>query len=174
MFCLLALLSARGQTPLMMVKNLNNGVEIVDHYIRRWNYGKKLKEKLMNLFPVKLLGCVLACVVTGCSTVQSSRDGWSGFSETGKATYYADKYQNKKTASGEPYQRELKTAAHKQLPFGTNLKVTNLNNGKSVVVRVNDRGPFIKGRIVDLSKSAFSSIGNTSVGVLDVEIEVLD
>lgn len=130
----------------------------------------------MNLFPVKTLGLALAVLVTGCSSMQSSdsSEGWSGYTETGKATYYADKYQGKKTASGEPYKRELKTAAHKELPFGTNVKVTNLSNGKSVVVRVNDRGPFTKGRILDLSKSAFSSIGNINAGVLDVEMEVVD
>ena len=66
------------------------------------------------------------------------------------------------------------TAAHKTLPFGTKVRVTNIKNGKSVVVEINDRGPFIKSRVLDLSKAAFSEIGKTSSGVMQVEYEVLD
>jgi len=96
-----------------------------------------------------------------------------GYTETGKASYYADKHLYKKTANGERYDHKLQTAAHRKIPFGTRIKVTNLDNGKSTVVTVNDRGPYVEGRIVDLSKSAFSSIGDTAVGLLDVEIEVV-
>ncbi|WP_414730227.1 septal ring lytic transglycosylase RlpA family protein, partial [Zhongshania aliphaticivorans] len=71
------------------------------------------------------------------------------------------------------YKHELNTAAHRTLPFGSNVKVTNISNSKSVVVRINDRGPFVKGRIVDLSKSAFDAIGNTYSGLIEVEIEVI-
>lgn len=114
------------------------------------------------------------CILTGCSTVQSGAGGnWIGFTESGKASYYADKHQNRKTASGELYKHDLKTAAHKRLPFGSNVKVTNIKNGKSVIVKINDRGPFVKGRIIDLSKSAFRTIGNTSSGLINVKIEVL-
>jgi rare lipoprotein A len=65
------------------------------------------------------------------------------------------------------------TAAHKTLPFGSEVKVTNLNNGKSVTVRINDRGPFVKGRIIDLSRAAFSQIANLDRGVVKVEIRVV-
>ncbi len=65
------------------------------------------------------------------------------------------------------------TAAHKTLPMNTMLLVTNLQNKRKVVVRINDRGPFVKGRIIDLTRSAFSSIGNTGSGVIDVKIEVI-
>lgn len=65
------------------------------------------------------------------------------------------------------------TAAHKKLPFGTKVKVINVKNGKSVTVRINDRGPFISGRIIDLSRSAFSSIGNLDSGIIDVQIKVV-
>ena len=65
--------------------------------------------------------------------------------EIGKASYYADKYQNRQTASGELFDQNRYTAAHKTLPFGTWTKVTNVNNGRSVIVRVNDRGPFVAG-----------------------------
>lgn len=110
----------------------------------------------------------------GCSSVQpGAGSDWTGFTERGQASYYADKFQNRKTASGAVYRHELHTAAHKQLPFGSTVKVTNTTNGKSVVVEVNDRGPFVEGRIIDLSKSAFSRIGSTSLGLINVKIEVL-
>ena len=111
----------------------------------------------------------------GCSTVQPShknKDGL-GYSESGIASYYADKHQNLKTASGERYRHDLKTAAHKTLPFGVNVKVTNLENSKSVIVKVNDRGPFVKGRIMDLSKSAFMAISQPNQGLLKVRIEIV-
>lgn len=128
---------------------------------------------------------VATLVVTGCSSMQSmetasrgntssSASDWSGYDESGQATFYADKYVGRKTASGEVYQHGLKTAAHKRLPFGSRVKVTNTQNNKSVVVKVNDRGSFGGGRIIDLSKSAFSSIANPAVGVIPVEIEVLE
>lgn len=121
-----------------------------------------------------LIGALMLLGLSGCATTKTASDGWVGFSETGKASYYADKHQNHKTASGALYKHELKTAAHKKLPFGSVVKVTNLSNGKSVVVTINDRGPFVKGRIIDLSKSAFRSIGALSAGLLKVEIEVLE
>jgi rare lipoprotein A len=98
----------------------------------------------------------------------------TGHKETGEASFYAMKYQSRKTASGEIFDQSAYTAAHNQLPFGTNVKVTNLKNGKSVIVRINDRGPFVKGRIIDLSRSAFSKIGDTRDGVITVTIEVVD
>ncbi len=96
------------------------------------------------------------------------------FTQEGKASYYANFHQNKKTANGELYKHDLKTAAHRSLPFGTKVKVTNVANGKSVVVKVNDRGPYSKGRIIDLSKSAFTSIGSLASGVLNVAIETIE
>lgn len=92
--------------------------------------------------------------------------------EKGKASFYANKFEGKRTACGEIYHHENFTAAHKSLPFGTWVKVVNLNNKKAVIVRINDRGPFIKGRIIDLSKSAAKEIGNTNQGVFSVSIEV--
>ena len=109
-----------------------------------------------------------------CSTVPTKRDSnWIGFTETGKASYYAMKFQSKKTASGELYDRAKKTASHKKLPFGTKVKVTNIKNSKSVIVKINDRGPFVKGRIIDLSNSAFRRIANLEAGVIEVKIEVI-
>ena len=74
---------------------------------------------------------------------------------------------------GELYKAGRKTAAHRTLPFGSQVKVTNVRNGKSVVVRINDRGPFVRGRVIDLSRSAFASIGDVSAGLLNVRIEVI-
>ncbi len=93
--------------------------------------------------------------------------------ETGKASYYSDKLHGKKTASGEPYDRTKLTAAHRTLKFGTKVKVTNLANNRSVVVRINDRGPAIKARIIDLSRAAAEQIGVIQAGVADVRIEIL-
>lgn len=120
--------------------------------------------------------CVLACLCTlaGCATSSPNTGrSWLGFTESGTASFYADKHVNQITASGERYQHSFKTAAHKKLPFGSRVKVTNLKNGKSVIVKINDRGPFVKGRIIDLSKSAFQSIGNTASGLIKVKIEVI-
>lgn len=118
--------------------------------------------------------CIMMISVTGCSTLGPGADGnWVGYTESGEASYYADRHQNQKTASGERYQHAATTAAHKKLPFGSRVKVTNVANGKSVVVRINDRGPFVRGRIIDLSKSAFASIANLSAGVVKVKIEVV-
>lgn len=90
--------------------------------------------------------------------------------ETGYASYYSDKLNGHSTASGEPFNNSKLTAAHKKLPFGTMVKVTNCNNGKSVIVRINDRGPFVTGRIIDLSKAAASTIGMLSAGIAKVII----
>jgi rare lipoprotein A len=96
------------------------------------------------------------------------------FYEIGKASFYADKFQSMRTASGERFDQKAKTAAHRRLPFGTKVKVTNKQNQKSVIVTINDRGPFVKGRIIDLSRFAFSRIGNTRDGILDVGIQIID
>lgn len=126
------------------------------------------------MFNVKTFASVLLSLLVVFGSLPTyAANSANSFSEKGQATYYADKIRNKKTASGEPYRPDLKTAAHKTLPFGTLLKVTNLANGKSVNVRVNDRSQRTKGRVVDLSKAAFSSIGHLSAGALSVKIEVL-
>ncbi|MEI6948259.1 septal ring lytic transglycosylase RlpA family protein [Paraflavisolibacter sp. H34] len=90
--------------------------------------------------------------------------------QTGKASYYADKFNGRKTANGEIFSNNELTAAHKTLPFGTRVKVTNVNNGKSVNVRINDRGPFVAGRSIDLSKKAAQRIGIVHQGVGNVKM----
>lgn len=90
------------------------------------------------------------------------------------ASYYADKFHGRKTASGKKYDKNKLSAAHKKLPFGTIIKVTNEVNGKSVLVEVTDRGPFVRSREIDLSRKAFMEItGNKSSGNMKVTLEVL-
>lgn len=95
------------------------------------------------------------------------------YTETGKASYYADKFNGRKTASGVPYRPGKRTAAHNTLPFGTVVRVTNPQNGRSVKVTINDRGPHVKGRIIDLSKKAARKIGVDKAGVAPVKIKVV-
>jgi rare lipoprotein A len=89
----------------------------------------------------------------------------------GKASYYANKFRGKKTASGEFFSLSHFTAAHRSLPFGTSVKVINLDNGKNVVVRINDRGPYLRGRIIDVSPAAARVIGLIGRGTANVRIE---
>ena len=89
---------------------------------------------------------------------------------TGKASYY---WQGQRVASGGRFNPNAMTAAHKTLPFGTQVRVTNRHNGRSVVVKINDRGPFVKGRIIDLSRAAAHEIGMQKAGVVPVSVEVL-
>ena len=93
---------------------------------------------------------------------------------SGGASFYGEKWNGRRTANGEIFNTYELTAAHKSLPFGTKVKVVNKTTGKSVVVRINDRGPFVKGRTIDLSKKAFQSIASINKGVLkDSEIDIL-
>jgi rare lipoprotein A len=94
--------------------------------------------------------------------------------QSGKASFYADKFEGAPTASGEKYKHNKLTAAHKTLPFGTIVKVTNVSNKKTVEVVINDRGPWVENRVIDLSKSAAEKLGFINQGVADVEIEILD
>jgi rare lipoprotein A len=94
--------------------------------------------------------------------------------QTGKASFYADKFEGSPTASGEKYRHSKLTAAHKTLPFGTKVRVTNLSNNQTVDVVVNDRGPYVDGRVIDLSKSAAEKLGFINQGLTDVKIDVLD
>jgi len=90
----------------------------------------------------------------------------------GVASYYGRKYQGKKTASGELYDMNKMTAAHRTLPFGVNVRVTDLSSDRSVVVRVNDRGPFARGRIIDLSLAAARKLGIVRAGKATVKLEI--
>jgi rare lipoprotein A len=97
----------------------------------------------------------------------------SGNEQTGMASWYGEEFHGKLTSNKEIYNMYAMTAAHKTLPFGTYVRVTNLTNGKSAVVRINDRGPFVKGRIIDLSFAAANKLEMSETGVAPVRITVL-
>ena len=122
------------------------------------------------------LALATACLfLYSCSSSPSQTpDEWIGFRETGIASFYSNRYQFRRTASGERFNQLARTAAHKEIPFGARVRVTNVSNGESVVVRINDRGPFVEGRIIDLTRSAFGQIAPTRQGLVAVEIEVID
>lgn len=107
---------------------------------------------------------------SGSKTSGSSSASGKMTRQTGKASYYADKFDGRKTASGEIFSQKKLTAAHRTLPFGTMVTVKNLANGKSVTVRINDRGPFAENRIIDLSRAAANAIDMVKQGVVSVEI----
>ena len=97
-----------------------------------------------------------------------------GSTQTGHASWYGKEHDGKKTASGETFDMEEMTAAHRTLPLNSKVKVTSLSNGKSVVVKINDRGPFAKGRIIDISRAAAKKLDMISKGTDKVKIEVLE
>lgn len=92
---------------------------------------------------------------------------------SGSASWYGGKFHGRKTANGERYNMHEMTAAHKTLPFGTKVRVTNQRNGQSVTVRINDRGPFTGNRVIDLSRGAAQAVGMIKQGIASVKIEVL-
>jgi rare lipoprotein A len=92
----------------------------------------------------------------------------------GVASYYGKDHHGKKTANGEVFDMYKLTAAHRSLPFGTQVKVTNLSNQRSVIVRINDRGPYYQGRIIDLSLAAAKSLEMVEAGITQVKLEVVD
>ena len=119
-------------------------------------------------FPrIALAGSLLCLLLSACGTSKST------FTQSGQGSYYADKFAGRPTASGAPYRPGKLTAAHNTLPFGTKIRVTNTRTGRSVKVVVNDRGPHVKGRIVDVSKKAARKIGLTQAGVAPVQLKVV-
>ncbi len=128
----------------------------------------------MKLIKLVLLS-VLSVILAACSTAPGNINNQQrDVAEQGKASFYADKYHGRTTASGERFSQQAATAAHLKLPFGTRVNVTNIANNKSVVVRINDRGPYIQGRIIDLSKAMFEKIADSSAGVIDVSVTVIE
>jgi rare lipoprotein A len=114
----------------------------------------------------RLVGPVLVALcalLTGCASSRSE----------GIASYYADKYQGRKTANGETFDTAKLTAAHRTLPFGTRVRVTSLTNGRSVDVRINDRGPFVAGRVIDLSPAAARKLDMIRAGIVRVKLDIL-
>lgn len=121
--------------------------------------------------------CLSLVLATGCARpgrgAGDARTRRAGVSPTGVASYYADKFQGRPTASGEKFDQRKMTAAHRTLAFGTKVRVTDVATGKTVTVRVNDRGPFVAGRVIDLSRAAAEKLGIVRAGLARVRIEVL-
>lgn len=109
----------------------------------------------------------LALLLTGCGGTRNA------FTQTGQGSYYANKFAGRATTSGAPYRPGKMTAAHNTLPFGTLIRVTNLRNGRSVKVTVNDRGPHVPGRIVDVSRKAARKLNLVEAGVVPVRLQVV-
>ncbi len=124
-----------------------------------------------------LVGCTSSTRYSRSIDVNEKKDDSREFkvleTETGTASYYADEFNGRKTANGEIYNMYDLTAAHPTYPFNTKLKVINLQNGKSVEVRVNDRMPQFKSRIIDLSLAAAKKIDMINAGIQEVKVEVL-
>ncbi|MBD9676776.1 septal ring lytic transglycosylase RlpA family protein [Pseudomonas sp. PDM18] len=126
------------------------------------------------LRPMALVGCL--ALLAGCSTTSYDSDSevsGRGYRAEGTASYYGKAHHGKRTASGERFNQNALTAAHRTLPFGTRVRVTNLDNGRSVVVRINDRGPFGRGRIIDVSKAAAEQLNMLRSGTAPVRLEGL-
>jgi rare lipoprotein A len=110
--------------------------------------------------------------LTGCALPVQFAD-WPLATETGDASYYAGEFHGRRTASGEPFDMHEFTAAHRTLAMGTRVRVINLDNGREVVVRINDRGPFAPGRVIDLSYAAATELDMVAPGVVPVKLEIL-
>lgn len=114
---------------------------------------------------------------TGCAgsrpSIGSGNGARDGSEAVGFASFYGNEFHGRRTASGERYDSDALSAAHRTLPFGTRVRVTNLKNGRSVVVTITDRGPFRRGRIVDVSRRAARELGMLRAGVARVRLEVI-
>ena len=117
-----------------------------------------------------LLLLLMGLFLSGCTTLKPREPAYL---EQGMASWYGPGFHGKKTSSREIYDMHDMTAAHRTLPFGTYVIVTNLNNEKTVMVKINDRGPFVEGRVIDLSYAAASALGMVEPGVIPVRIEVI-
>lgn len=115
---------------------------------------------------------IVALCMSSCASTAPGF-GERGYTEQGKASYYARKFQGRTMANGEKYRRGKLTAAHKELPFGTKVKVTNTQTKKTVKVEITDRGPFVRGRIIDLSEAAARRVGMLDAGVAPVKMKVI-
>ncbi|UVM37951.1 septal ring lytic transglycosylase RlpA family protein [Pseudomonas sp. B21-017] len=119
-----------------------------------------------------LSACALLSLLAGCASTDTIDP--HGYDKTGLASYYGAKHHGKRTASGERFNQHGLTAAHRQLPFGTRVKITNLNNDRSCVVRINDRGPYSRGRLIDVSREAADQLGMLRSGTAKVRVQALD
>jgi rare lipoprotein A len=130
--------------------------------------------KITNLLRQELGGASPLTQIEGRPQPQTVAVGPIRMQIRGEASWYGSYFHGRPTANGERYNQDALTAAHKTLPFGTKVRVTNLNNGRSVILRINDRGPFIPGRIIDLSRAGAQAIGMIGSGIAPVRVDVLN
>ncbi len=123
--------------------------------------------------PAIALLLLLSACASEPSRAAAGRASDGAYEAVGAASWYGAKFHGRTTASGEPYDMYAMTAAHPNLPFGTKVQVTNLENGRSVVLRINDRGPFAKRRIIDVSRHAAEHLGFLGDGLARVRVEVI-
>ncbi len=119
-----------------------------------------------------LLSAFALLLLAGCASQESIIDP-HGYDQTGLASYYGAAHQGRRTASGERFDQRALTAAHRRLPFGSQVLVTNLNNNRSVVVRITDRGPHTRSRLIDLSRAAAEQLGMVGAGTAKVRVQDL-
>ncbi|GAM58545.1 rare lipoprotein A precursor [Vibrio ishigakensis] len=131
-------------------------------------------KRLSIIFTTMALGLLVGCSSVSSSASAKTREYARNHELVGQASWYGSKFHGKLTASGEKYNMRALTAAHKTLPFGTIVKVTNTETNKSVQVKINDRGPYAKNRVIDLSQRAFEQVGDTSKGLISVRIDIID
>ena len=151
-----------------MLKNFKRKVSL---YSEKTNENR-VNTKIMHAYfwLVSFSRLAISLLLLGLAACGGSK---SAFTQTGQGSYYADKFAGRPTASGKPYRPGKLTAAHNTLPFGTHIRVTNTRTGRSVKVVVNDRGPHVKGRIVDVSKRAARKLGLVDAGVAPVTLRVV-
>jgi peptidoglycan lytic transglycosylase len=130
---------------------------------------RALRSMRSSTWTLRLLLAAAVLMTSGCAA-SLPRGGGTGV-EVGLASYYSSDYHRRRTASGEIYDMYAMTAAHRTLPFGTRVRVTNLENGRHVVVRINDRGPFVRDRVIDVSWAAAGKLGMRKKGTARVRIE---
>jgi len=118
---------------------------------------------------------LLLALLAGCAgiTPPPERSDAKAYRAEGKASYYSSRHHGRRTASGERFDMHALTAAHRSLPFGSKVRVTHLKNQRSVVVRINDRGPYARGRLIDVSRKAAERLGMLGSGVAPVRVERL-
>jgi rare lipoprotein A len=126
------------------------------------------RRRTRKVFMTRLL---FSTAAAACAALSLFSGPAAAFKQTGVGSYYGPELHGRRTASGERFNQAALTAAHRTAPFGSRLKVTNLSNGRSVVVRVNDRGPFVRGRVVDVSAGAARQLGMHGRGIAKVRVE---
>lgn len=120
-----------------------------------------------------ILVAFIVAISAACAPRYVVRERSEGWTQSGTACWYGGEFHGRRTASGEMFDENKLTAAHPSLPFGTIVRVTNTSNDQSVLVRINDRGPWKRGRIIDLSRAAAEQLGMIHAGLAEVEIEVV-